>query len=68
MSSPQCTDEQIEEAADLAYRYAGIDGAHHKQWVIDQMLQKLLGTGYDDWVLRWESEDEGSTWDKGIAP
>jgi len=38
-----------------------IDGAHHKQWVIDQMVRALLGDGYEEWV----GDDE---WDTGVAP
>lgn len=32
----------IEKALEYAYRYGQIDGAHHKQWVIDQMVRALL--------------------------
>jgi hypothetical protein len=63
-------DERISEATEIAFQYAGIDGAHHKQWVIDQMLRKLLGDeDYSEWVVRWEIEggDEES-WDEGVAP
>jgi len=71
MSEQRTADERISDATDLAFQYAGIDGAHHKQWVIDQMLRKLLGSEeYGFWVLRWESEgvDETDKWDTGIAP
>lgn len=67
-------EERISEAVELAYQFAGIDGAHHKQWVIDQMLRKLLEPEeYNDWVLRWEGDadpesDEFIEWDTGIAP
>lgn len=30
-------------ALEIALRYAGNDGAHHKDWVIDQMVRALLG-------------------------
>lgn len=32
----------IEKAIEYAHRYGQIDGAHHKQWVIDQMVRALL--------------------------
>ena len=31
----------IEAALEIARRYGGIDGAHHKAWVIDQMVRAL---------------------------
>lgn len=33
--------EQKKKALDIATRYAGIDGARHKMWVIDQMIRAL---------------------------
>lgn len=47
--------------------HAGTDGAHHKQWVFDQIVGKLLGVYYDDWVAEWEHTNEDH-WDEGIAP
>jgi len=35
--------ERIEKAIDFAVRYGGIDGGHHKMWVIDQMVRALTG-------------------------
>lgn len=35
--------ERIQKALDFAIRYGGIDGAHHKDWVIDQMVRALTG-------------------------
>lgn len=36
-------DERIAKALDFAVRYGGIDGDHHKAWVIDQMVRALTG-------------------------
>ena len=33
--------ECITKALDYARRYGGTDGAHHKDWVIDQMVRAL---------------------------
>lgn len=33
----------VELALELARRYGGIDGDHHKAWVIDQMVRALTG-------------------------
>jgi hypothetical protein len=34
---------RIKRALDIANRYGGYDGGHHKSWVIDQMVRALLG-------------------------
>ena len=64
-----CTEmkDTINNAIDLAFQYAQIDGSHHKMWVIDQMLRTLLGGNYDNFVKEYE-EDGEYTWDTGIAP
>lgn len=61
------------DALQVAAQYGQIDGAHHKAWVIDQMVRELLGTldSYEEWVrLYSEGEDGPDTyaWDEGIAP
>lgn len=35
--------ERIEKALSIAVAYGGTDGAHHKDWVIDQMVRALTG-------------------------
>lgn len=43
------------------------DGGHHKQWALDQALQKILGPiPYKEYVKAIERM--GYEWDKGIAP
>ena len=34
---------RIQKALELAVQYGGIDGDHHKRWVIDQMVRTLTG-------------------------
>jgi hypothetical protein len=34
---------RLEIALHIAFKYAGNDGAHHKDWVIDQMVRALTG-------------------------
>ena len=53
---------------DLAWRYGQIDGAHHKMWVIDQMVRALCGSEeeYKKWVSKYTDDDYD--WDCGIAP
>lgn len=58
-------------AVDLAVRYGGIYGDHHKAWVIDQMVRVLAGDKYADIVREACDGGEGPqtyNWDCGIAP
>lgn len=62
-----------DKALALAFRYGGIDGAHHKAWVIDQMIRALAGSEerYRVFIAaaKW-GEDGPDTyeWDEGVAP
>ena len=58
-------------AIEIAVRYGGIDGAHHKAWVIDQMVRILAGSAYDEVVANAKAGEDGPDtyeWDVGIAP
>lgn len=35
--------ERVSKALDYARQYGGIEGDHHKAWVIDQMVRALTG-------------------------
>ena len=61
--------EKIRQALELAFQYGQIDGAHHKDWVIDQMVYALFGDEweYNKWVKTYENDGEYK-WDKGINP
>ena len=49
--------------------YGMIDGAHHKQWLLDRTLRTLLGDAdYHEWVATHNSDDDYEDWDVGIAP
>lgn len=59
------------KALNLIERYGGIDGDHHKTWVIDQVARALLGDRYEAWVVEMKAGDEGPNtyeWNVGIAP
>lgn len=59
-----------QEALDLINQYGGTDGAHHKQWLLDQLVRKLADD-YDEWVVRFQFGEDGARtylWDEGIAP
>jgi len=67
----RCQQAEMEAALDFAHMCGAIDGAHHKMWVIDQMVRALPGAGYDEWVrLQRDGSDGPNTyeWDEGIAP
>jgi len=70
---------KIDEAIQVAYQYAQIDGGHHKMWVIDQMIRVLLQDQYDKFIKEYEQCgcnphiddgycDGGYEWNVGIAP
>ena len=64
-------DVKIEKAIELAVQFAGIDGEHHKAWVIDQMVRILAGEKYSQIVKdACDGEDGPDTyeWDCGINP
>lgn len=63
--------ERIVAAKNLAHRYGGIEGEHHKTWVIDQMVRLLAGPDYDQWVTDQKAGEDGPntySWDEGIPP
>jgi hypothetical protein len=59
---------RINEAIDVIFRWGPFDGAHHKQWALDQALRALLGDDYAARVARENEDDEYEPWDEGIAP
>lgn len=65
-SSFTVDDGLINDLLDLS-TYGQIDGSHHKNWVIDQMVRTMLGDNYETFVNWYEDEGEYE-WDTGIAP
>lgn len=66
-------EKRIQLAVEIASRFAQIDGSHHRIWVIDQMMRRLLGEKqYKEFVKEYEEVDEDGEvmyeWDTGIAP
>lgn len=62
---------RIAAALDVAHRYGGIDGEHHKTWVIDQMVRALTADRYEQWVAAQKAGEHGPNsydWHEGIAP
>ena len=63
--------ERIQKAINLAVRYGGIDGDHHKAWVIDQMVRVLAGADYPVIVREACTGEDGPNtyaWDEGTPP
>lgn len=63
--------QKINGAIDMVVRYGGIDGDHHKSWVLDQVVRVLAGDDYERIVREaCDGEDGPDTyeWDVGIAP
>lgn len=61
----------VEGALEIIRRYGGIDGGHHKAWVIDQVARKLLHDDYPAFVADAKSGPDGPetyNWDEGTAP
>ena len=64
-------DYGIEKALSVAMQYGSIDGEHHKEWVIDQMVFALAGITYQAWVAHHNEGEDGPntySWSEGIAP
>lgn len=71
--------DRINDAVEMILWCGQIDGAHHKMWVLDQVLRTLLQDQYDDAIEDYdkiikdycgdlEDEDNYYDWDTGTAP
>lgn len=69
--SKPTAEERVARALAIAMRSGGVDGAHHKAWVIDQMV-RVLAPDYAAWVREHNRPEGGDEdvyeWDEGIAP
>jgi hypothetical protein len=75
---PDPAAERIAKALEVAVSFGGIDGDHHKSWVIDQMVRCLTGCpvlGESDEYRKLvtdacagEDGPETYSWETGIAP
>ncbi len=62
--------KKIEAAIQLILELGCFDGAHHKQWVLDQLL-RILADDYDSLMVEYKDGEDGPDtyeWDEGIAP
>jgi hypothetical protein len=63
--------DDAEAALRVLLDYGQTDGAHHKQWAIDQAVRALAGPYYEDLIAAYKAGEDGEDtyeWDEGIAP
>lgn len=70
--------DKINRALNIIEQCGGIDGAHHKMWVMAQVTRRLMGSiegeatvEYLEWVKTMKNGKDGLDtydWDEGIAP
>ena len=62
--------QRIEYTLAYIMDYGGYNGAHHKQWLLDQIVQTLTTPEeYDAWKRQYShGDDTHKEWDTGIAP
>jgi hypothetical protein len=63
--------QRVERALSLIADYGSIDGSHHKDWVLDQVVRILAGPDYSDFVAEVTKGEYGPNtyeWNVGIAP
>lgn len=71
MPRPNSHQRRISKALNVILQYGGIDGGHHKAWVLDQAVRALTGPDYAKWVKAAKAGEDGPDtygWDEGIAP
>lgn len=64
-------ESKIAKALEIALSYGQTDGAHHKAWVIDQIVRALTGDNYEIVIAEAKAGKAGPDtygWDTGIAP
>ena len=68
-------EEEVQKALDIAVQFGGIDGDHHKAWVIDQMVRALTGcplierqlTGYNGAPYTFFEQGKSEAYSKLVA-
>lgn len=59
--------QKILNAIEFIAEWGTVDGAHHKQWVVDQVMRILAGESYENFVADFR-EVHLDDWPVGIAP
>lgn len=65
--------EKLDKIVETIERYGMIDGSHHKQWIMTEVLRIALGKGFKKWLKAFnsytdEDGEEYGDWDEGIPP
>lgn len=68
--------DRMAAAVNLIIEANGVDGGHHKEWYLDQVLRALVGIEqykkFVEWYGKQGDEYDGETyfseWEAGIAP
>jgi len=68
--------DKLKEIEDIIIEYGQIDGAHHKTWVLDQVMRVAKGDKYKEFIKWYEYTDYNGnecvekeySWDTGTAP
>lgn len=58
--------DKLDDIVGLIEEWQHEDGAHHKQWLINQIAKTALGENYNLWVLL--QRRKYGHFDEGIAP
>ena len=61
----ECIRKHSEEVKELCISGLLTDGAHHKQWFLEQILEKM---GYNIIIVRATLKLDGYDWESGIPP
>lgn len=64
-------DHKTAQALDMIIKCGFFDGAHHKDWVLDQVVAILAGDRYDQlvaWACAGEDGPDTYPWFEGTAP
>lgn len=62
--------KKIKKVLNLIDEHGGEKGGHHKQWLLDKIVN-VLSDNYNEWVKKYENGEDGPKtyeWDRGIAP
>jgi hypothetical protein len=63
--TPYVDYSQADWASEYILNYGQIDGAHHKQWVLDQALRILKGTPIILKLAKWDDGNEEYRYNTG---
>jgi hypothetical protein len=61
--------DKLKQIVTMIEAYGMIDGAHHKQWLLTEILKICLGEkGFYEWEEKFNEDEDYDEWDGGIPP